>query len=278
MAEHPVWDLSRMSGPPLELTRTALNRCDFPWEQMGAGSIPVTAESLSRYVRDHVAVARGRQQTFHSAPGHRPHLPGHGHVDVLDEAGKKLAHGIVFRSRVLGLFWLPTASYPLGRVMVELDLASNELLFQEVFLCEGAHAVDYSPAMSPEERRLIWEAYHEGVEGHVSDWWEEAGEQRYDHWVGEAFMIGFTRAFSDLNPRIDQFAHQSTPRVTQRIREILLPSPPTFPYVGAKGRKVFHRPECRIVKWFPTRMVPLTHEEAIGRRPCSVCRPHRGDR
>src|SRR5205085_396631 len=58
------------------------------------------------------------------------------------------------RQAALGLYWLPTGQFPAGRVEIDANCFTNPDLAREVFLAEGAHAVDYG-ALTEEQRTAI---------------------------------------------------------------------------------------------------------------------------
>ncbi len=272
------FDLEGLAPEPRQIIEGALAACTYPFADHGGDVVvPVEFADLSRFLRQRVVDVRGGGEHVHSSPaGQDPGLPEFGHLHVHGEDGE-LGHGIVFRQRALGLYWLPTPTFPAGRISVEATL--DEALAREVFLCEAAHAIDYV-AMSDGQREAILRAYHTndpGLLGHVHDWFEEGGEQDYRDWTGESFMIGFVRAYSPIDVRFDQFSHQSTPEVVRAIREILTPAPPPPPppvFVGFPRRHVYHRPACPVVRFRPGRARPL--EDLTGRRPCRICKPAAG--
>jgi hypothetical protein len=126
------------------IAHAALARCTYPFRDLVAGlqaqksktTIPVEWADLSRYA---AVVAEAK------ASG------GHAHVHEYGDTG----HPIEARERVLGLFWFS------GRISLDLSLEGDPELAAEVMLSEVAHAVDMF-SMTPDQRRLIWAAFHPG--------------------------------------------------------------------------------------------------------------------
>lgn len=282
-----AWDISGLEPAARGIVDDALKRCDFNFDVLlpklradtGRPAIPVEFADLSRYAmaaRTSVAPgAHGHDHSHdtHSDPGEDPDLPdglGHVHLNHPIEGG---AHGVSYRKRVLGLAWYS------GKVSVERSLVSDPDLAKEVFLCEGAHMVDFF-WMSDEHRNRILEAY-----GAVH-WFEEKGEYDYEDWTGESFMIGFTRAFSDVPVRFDQFTHQTTPAVAAAVREILRdgilapPAPPEPPPTydsyafGVRRSRVYHLYDHWYVRRAsaPERWASAAAATADGRRICYFCK------
>lgn len=280
-----AWDLSALEPVQRGIVEKALARTDFDWDlllprlstEKGRPAIPVEFADLSRSVRAAVAVVSPGAhdhdvgQESYSHEHEDPELPeGLGHIHMVDpETGDK-AHGISYRRRTLGLAWYS------GRVSIDSSLTSDPELAQEVFLCEAAHMVDFF-WMTDAQRRSILEAY-----GAVH-WFEESGEQDYEDWTGESFMVGFSHAFSDLRVRFDQFTHKTTPAVAAAIRGILregvrqpAPITPETQPAAAYGRnrsKVYHMRDHilgsreRAQRFWHT----AAAAEADGRRLCRTC-------
>ncbi len=252
---------------------TTLARCTYTLRDAAPHvTVPVEVADLSRYVRDSIAYVRaGEGGHDHPSPdGHEPDLPDFGHVDIISNANEH-GHGIVVRRRVMGLYFLPTAAYPGGRISIERALSLEMQV--EVLVCEIAHAIDYV-VMTPDQRREILYAYHGGqppsAVGHVSDWFEEEGELSYASWAGESFMFGVLLAYTDMRPSFDFFTHKSTPDVVDTIRRVLTP-PPAEKRYGFRKRKVWHRASCWVLGVLPSRAVILTDDEIAARRPCRFC-------
>ena len=257
------------------IIQSTLDRCDYPFERLSK-SIPVMWSDLSRY-----AVAQGAVATEghdHDAHDHDAHL-SHFHTQDGDDTG----HGVTHRHRVLGLFWLS------GKVEIEQSLEHEPELAAEVFLAEGAHAVDYyDPHMTDDVRVAIWNAVHpedqhipagtnieDGFElGHGHGWFDIAS---YHEWVGEEFMGLFCAAFSNIQPSIP-FAHAWDPDAVVQVRNALLgtsPPPPPEPqptmfYASARGT-TYHDSHGGVpaVRSFYSRF----EAESAGLRPCKTCKP-----
>ncbi len=137
-----------------------------------------------------------RQQRAVNGDAVEPHFHAH-HPDT-GEHGHGLADA---RRGALGLYWLPTAEHPAGRVEFEQSIMGDVPLAQEVFLAEAAHAVDYG-AMTDEQRRQIGELFEHAHGGHDHPgWFEEQGEQEYWAWRGERWMGLFMATFAPSLPR-----------------------------------------------------------------------------
>lgn len=139
------------------------------------------------------------------------------------------------------------------------------------------------------------------VPEHGHDWFDKGS---YYDFVGEAFMGGFIKAFSDL-PVTIPFNHETTELTIQRIRYALLPeqfpegAPPVeepveepttdegvtpqpepetpFPeephyhFFSKQGSKVFHDSHTGIAQ--DIRWANETQALEAGLRPCKVCKP-----
>lgn len=129
---------------------------------------------------------------------------GHGHVHVHNGEQEEHAHllGEPGARRVaLGLYWLPTAEHPAGRVEVGYAAMRDADLAREVLLAEAAHAVDYG-ALPAEKRATIEELFdYRGKGNPPQGWFEELGEQDYWRWRGERWMGLFMAAFAPEMPR-----------------------------------------------------------------------------
>lgn len=235
-----VWNLI---GTPNQnaIVQDALDRCDFPFQwlepelrsEVGKTQIPVEWADLSRYGQAQAMDVPRMHDDHEDATETHDHADEHDHGDpdglqhfhVTDpETGDK-AHGIGFRSRVLGLAWYS------GKVTLEVTMEQEPELAKEVFLAEGAHMVDFF-YMTDEHRRLVWNAVHTDVEdlppgisiqdgvdlGHGHGWFDVGG---YYSWVGEAFMGLFIKAFSDL-PVTIRFDHPATSEAARETREAFL--------------------------------------------------------
>jgi hypothetical protein len=252
-----IWNLQGTEAQQ-RIVRDALAACDFPFDQMlpslqreGKTSITVEWADLSRYT--------------HGAAAHE-HADG-AHAIVREVDG---------RARVLGLFYLP----PHTRVVLDNTLVDRPVLAQEVFLAEGAHAVDYHWMRERGLRRAVWNALHAddhdtdaaipeaGDVGHGHSWFDGPGG--YSTWVGESWMAAFVEAFAPSIPVTINLAHPVTDAAVQEIRAAFaehLPGKPVY-----RGRTdVFHDSHRRIVpvEWFGSSQAA----RAAGLRPCRVCRP-----
>lgn len=250
-----------LRGTPKQqgIVRQALRRCSFPWDRMipglrakvGRDRIPVEWADLSRYAE--------QQEEAHGARKHGDDSD----FDILK-----------VRNRVLGLAWYS------GKVTLDVSLERDRELAAEVFLSEGAHMVDFFDPIMDQKRTAIYNAFHpdeqdvhhdttihDGVDlGHGHGWFDVGG---YYSWVGEAFMGGFVRAYSDVKVTI-AFVHPPTDQAVAEIRAALTPAPDA-PVYGLPWRGVFHdrhRSIPRLKIWnSPAEAV------AAGRRPCGTCKP-----
>lgn len=265
-----IWDL-RGTDRQNDLVQRALDACDFPFDLLrpslaaeGKTSIAVEWADLSRY--------------YHGVAVHEHDAGAHTIERELDG-----------RMRVLGLFYLP----PYTRVLLDSSLVNHPVLAQEVFLAEGAHAVDYHwMAHSEHMRRAVWNALHpdeqdvaegahvpeSGDVDHGHSWFDGPGG--YSTWVGEAFMEAFIRVFAPTIPVTIQLAHPVPTQAAAAIRAALLPEPEPEPepqgpagrvYWSGKRSVVVHDSHRGIepVKWYDS----LAAAEADGLRACRVCRP-----
>jgi hypothetical protein len=128
---------------------------------------------------------------------------GSGHFHVGDDHEHPAAHGLgdPNRAAALGLYWLPTAEHPAGRVEVGIVAMGEPDLAREVLIAELWHCVQYT-VLSDEQRRQIvglFEHVHAGHEHHGE--FEEAGEQDYWAWRGERGMALFGAAYAPSLPR-----------------------------------------------------------------------------
>jgi len=93
----------------------------------------------------------------------------------------------------------------------------------KTFLMECAHVVDIE-YLTFEQRRAYIAAYHGGEDTFGGGTWTDHGHAWFDNQyyqsMGESFMVGFVRAYSDFVVD-DPFVHKSTPEVVTRIREII---------------------------------------------------------
>lgn len=243
-----------ISGTPSQvaLVERALSRCDFEWtlllpelqSEVGRERIPVEWADLSRWA---AAVAEGKG--------------GHAHVHEFTEDGLIVdtGHPVEARGRVLGLAWYS------GKVSLDLSCEADPELAQEVFLAEVAHMVDFF-YLTDEHRDRIFLAYHGNLDTeHGHDWFDVG---TYGEWVGEAWMSGFTLAFSDVTPTII-LGHTTTREAARRTFRRLLGA--RAPYFSTPRGRTFHDAHSRLfraIEWH-------TIDEALeaGRRPCRTCLP-----
>ncbi len=213
---------------------------------------------------------------------------GHDHDHPHEHGVHTITREVDGRERVLGLFYLP----PYTRVVLDLGLEARPMLAREVFLAEGAHAVDYHYMVDKALRDEVWNALHAGTDhdvdhvsesgdlGHGHSWFDGPGG--YSTWVGEAFMEAFTRAFAPSVPVTIQLAHPVSTEAAAAIRAALLaplappePEPDAPPPAGRvyRGRRkhVVHDSHVGVepVEWFDS----LAEAQAAGLRGCKVCRP-----
>lgn len=266
MAWEDVWDLSGLTETQRKITAEALDACTFDWRKVLPGlkadvnktKIPVEWKDLSRYAR-----AGQKSAEEHDHDDH-PHDSENGHIHVKADDGD-VGHGILYRKQVLGLAWYS------GKVTIHSGLESRPALAKETFICEGAHMADFF-GMTPAQRAAIFAAYQQENPSEVDaddGWFEEKGDEDYWDWAGEAFMIGFTKAFTPITPTLDSFTHKSTPAVVAEIRRSLQQD--AQPYFTNKYKKIFHDAHRGIGRAYTF----ATRDEALaaGLRPCGVCRP-----
>lgn len=247
-----VFDL-RGSPAQNALVERALSRCDYDFSalvpglraQTGRERIPVEWADLSRWGMASVQVLDG---SGNEQPIHGPHAHDDG-----DEA-----HIVEARGRVLGLAWYD------GRISLDLSLEAEPDLAQEVLLAEAAHMVDFF-ALTDQQRDDIFLAFHGNLtEEHGHGWFDQGA---YGEWVGEAWMAGWTLAFSDVTPTI-VMAHALSREDARRLLR------PILGYDRVKrtkrGRR-YHRPTSRLGP--AAYLVPLAEARASGLVPCRTCRP-----
>jgi hypothetical protein len=188
----------------------ALNACDYPFTRIRRRTgkrVSVTVGDTSRFAQAHSA-------------GDHDHSHDHGFHGLNDPADHRRA--------ALGLYWLPTAEHPAGRIEVSQQIMTDVPLAQEVFLAEAAHAVDYG-AMTDAQRAELFAIVHHGdpTPHGTHGWWEERGGQNYwADWVGETFMALFMRAFAPSLPRPlearQPWTHRMTDEMARQARAVLL--------------------------------------------------------
>lgn len=208
-----TFDLSAITDPAhLEVIQGALNACDYPFGRIRRRTgkkVPVAVTDTSRFQR---ARAGG---------------DGHDHHDHSHAEGFHALEHPDHRAAALGLYWLPTAEHPAGRIEVSKDIMHDVPLAQEVFLAEAAHAVDYG-VMTDAQRNEIFAIVHRGdtTQHGTHGWWEERGGQRYwNDWVGENFMALFMRAFAKKLPRPleaeQPWEHRCDDEMARQTRKLL---------------------------------------------------------
>ncbi|CAA9323938.1 MAG: hypothetical protein AVDCRST_MAG68-2126 [uncultured Gemmatimonadetes bacterium] len=179
------FDLSGLSPEHRTVIEPAIVACTFPTTRILRNTgkpVPVAVSDLSR---------------FNAAM----EAHGHGHVHVDGEHGHLLGEPDAARKAPLGLYWLPTADHPAGRIEVGAHAMSDPDLAREVFLAEAAHAVDYG-AMTDAQREAIRDRFDYTGQGEPPvGWFEEIGEQDYWDWRGERWMGLFMAAFAPSLPR-----------------------------------------------------------------------------
>lgn len=205
-----VWDIGNLTSQQKQLVMEAIGECSFNWNHLlpglntgnqwsrpGKVSIPVTCRDLS---------------TFNGAITHHPQDDYSGyHAIKVDELGNVMdEHNEVAAAGVLGLFWFD------GRVEVEQSLVNNPALFKEVFLSEGAHAVDFYYLWPNYLRNSLYDIYHpNGPDSHGHF------EGAYFDMVGEAFMGGFVYATTNKPPSLLGFSHVTTKLISDKIKPLL---------------------------------------------------------
>lgn len=230
------WDLTSIpSKAHRDVVQGALNATDFPFSRirkLHGVRVPVGVRDLSRY-NEALSAADGHLH-IENDDGEKGHIlgaPAEGEGfrahDDHDDAGDQPD----VRFAALGLYWLPTAKHPAGRVELEISIMDNVPLAQEVFLAEAAHAVDYG-CMSGEDRVKVLALFHDnghaphGASGLHPDDWFEGHDSSYWGWPGERFMGLFMAAFAPSLPRPlenrQPWTHHYDETDVARAREILL--------------------------------------------------------
>lgn len=179
------------SAEQTRLTQAAIERCDFPWERL-------LRQLRSESGRDDIRIVWADLTV--PADTARAH---------------KLGPDVTSRRRTLGRAWTN------GVVEIDHSCAADPELAAEVVLSELAHQVDFH-YLTAAHRRAIFAAYHRPGQAPHGHGWFDMGD--YSTWVGESFMGGFTRAYSDVAVTLTRFTHQTTDDVARRIRAIVTPS------------------------------------------------------
>lgn len=192
-----------VSGDPHQrsLVHSGVKRCDFPFERL-------RPQLLSESDRETILIQWADLATEPRFGTVREH---------------KIKPDVEHRGRVLGEAWTD------GVVRIDHHCAEDPELAHEVLLSELGHQVDFH-YLDEMQRRAIFDAYHEpGASEHDHGWFDVG---TYEEWVGESFMGGFTRAYSDVAVTLTQFVHRTTDEAAVRIRQIITPelgAPPWSP-------------------------------------------------
>lgn len=178
------WDLTGVKNPAhKQVVQDALNACDAPFSRIRRNTgkrVPVTVSDLGRF---------------------NELMPDDGHMHVHGRGDVGHLLGDPKRRAALGLYWLPSAVHPAGRVELDAGIMGDRPLAQEVFLAEAAHALDYG-AMTDRQRDEVEALFEHAHSGHEHEgWFEEQGEQNYWAWRGERWMGLFMAAFAPSLPR-----------------------------------------------------------------------------
>jgi hypothetical protein len=253
-----AFDLSSNTPAQRAIIETAVARCDFDFDRIlprlraetGRQAVPVTWEDLTRYG----AAASAGANTIEDPRHHDEH--GHGHDG--------------HRRATLGL------AYYSGRIVVEQSLVNQPDLAQIIFLAEAAHMVDFF-VLTPEQRAAIFDLFHEpGTPDHGHGWFEETGNTDYWSWVGEAWMYGFIKAYTDIEPGAGGMQHELTEYDVTAVRALLgakTPPPVPDPFCAARFGYAYHKIGAH---WWVTCTTTYPSREAAeeaGRRPCRLCKP-----
>lgn len=185
----------------------ALDACDYPLSRIYRNTgkrVPVSVADTSRF-------------TATSSHADQHHLGVHPLTDPADK-----------RAAALGLYWLPTALHPAGRIEIGLNAIGQPDLAREVFIAELAHAVDYGVPLTDTQHVQIFAVVHHGdaTPHGTHGWWEERGGHDYwSDWVGEVFMALFARACAPTLPRPlearQPWAHPVTDVMAVQARTVL---------------------------------------------------------
>lgn len=189
------------------IIQETLNDCDYPFfriRRKHGVRIPVNVTTL---------------RTSAESNNHGAHNHSHG-VHALENPDN--------RAQALGLYWLPTKVFPVGRIEVAVEIMNDPNLAREVFLAEAAHAVDYGVMTDTQRQELFTIVHHGDSTGHnTHGWWEERGGNNYwADWVGETFMALFMRAFAPDLPRPlearQPWVHRVDDKMALQARAVLL--------------------------------------------------------
>lgn len=197
------FDWSTLTNPEKDVLLPAMDALRFPTgriKQRAGQKVPISVADLSRFAASMDANGHGHA---HEGGAHA-HLLGEPipEENSYEQAGRRRAP-LTLRRAPLGLYWLPTAEYPAGRIEVGAGAMSDPDLAREVLLAEAAHAVDYG-AMTDSQRERISAVFDwtERPDKQVPvGWFEELGEGDYWRWRGERWMGLFMAAFAPELPR-----------------------------------------------------------------------------
>jgi hypothetical protein len=277
-----AFDLASNTPEQRAIIEAAVSACDFDFDRIlprlltekGRTAVPVTWEDLTHYgavSNEAPAVTtagEGVNATRLPVPAEGPE---HKHARQHEDA----------RRATLGL------AYYSGKIVLERSLVDRPDLAQIIFLAEAAHMIDFF-VLTPEQRAAIFDLFHEpGTPAHGHGWFEETGNNDYWSWVGEAWMYGFIKAFTDIEPGTGGMHHELTESDAAGVRELLGakvpaepepdPEPEPEPAPGqvcaAKFGYAYHRVGAH---WWVvcTRTYPSREAaEVAGRRPCRICKP-----
>jgi hypothetical protein len=186
------FNLSPLTRPEADVLVPALHACTFPTGRitnMSGATVPVDVADLSRF----------SEALDVNGHGHA-HEDGE-HAHLLGEPVHAQASIVTGRRAPLGLYWLPTPSFPAGRIEVGAAALASPDLAREVLLAEAAHAVDLA-AMTDSQRARISALFdYGGTLPAPQGWFEELGETSYWAWRGERWMGMFCAAFAPTLPR-----------------------------------------------------------------------------
>lgn len=281
-----MFDLSRLTPSQRQIIEGALADWKFDPENLrpglkretGRSAIPVEFIDLSRYGQATASRAAGdhASEPHDHANGHDHSHDSGDHVHVTDPQTGDVGHGILHRSRVLGLAWYS------GKVSIEKTLESDPALAREVFNAEGAHMLDFF-WMTDDDRAKIASSLHADGNWQHDDhsWFEERGDQDYYDWPGETFMDLFILAATPDKPSMAmRWTHPVTAKAVEVCRQVLqrgfksAPGAGTAEAWGAKRSFVYHtydhiktlRPDNAPVTW-----ATISEASRSGRRKCQVC-------
>lgn len=200
MSIREVLDI-RGTPEQIQLIEDAAARCDFPGQLLVPKLTLQWGKNLVLVEWADLVVSASVKEV--AGPESRAHKAG---------------PDVVSRQRTLGTAWTD------GRIYIDYSCESDPELAAEVFLAEFGHQVDFF-YLGDEHRQRIWDTYHQDIDSNIGDhahgWFDVSG---YETWVGESFMGGFTRAYSDVAITLDQFVHANTDDVARRIRQIITPN------------------------------------------------------